>query len=146
MNSRSYRLHVNITTRVMVFAFLGFFTVLAVLMVAGLVEPSKQEEKIPTWAFSLFFLGVVGMFWFGVLSIPHRIHVAENGRIKFVSTIRKREVEALEIESIKPAGQFGFLVVTHSRGKITLLNQFDGFHEFISGLKTLNPSVELRGC
>jgi hypothetical protein len=26
------------------------------------------------------------------------------------------------------------------------LYYFDGFHDFISNLKTMNPSVELRGC
>ena len=52
-----------------------------------------------------------------------------------------------EIESIKPySSQFGFLIVRTSGGKIRLLNQFDGFHDFILKLKTANPAVELRGC
>jgi hypothetical protein len=54
---------------------------------------------------------------------------------------------AMEIESIKPqGGKFGFLVVRTSQGKINLLNQFDGFHEFIIQLKASNPSIEIRGC
>ena len=75
------------------------------------------------------------------------ISVSETGEITFISLLRRRSVSGGEIESIKPdRGQFGFLVVRAANRKIRLLNQFDGFHEFIINLKAINPSVELRGC
>jgi hypothetical protein len=53
----------------------------------------------------------------------------------------------MEIQSIKPErSQFGFLVIRHTGGKIKILNQFDGFHEFIADVKGNNPLIELRGC
>ena len=61
--------------------------------------------------------------------------------------MRKKLVRSTDIKSIKPEpSQFGFFVVTHKTGRIVVLNQFDGFHEFIGELKRSNPSVELRGC
>ena len=46
-----------------------------------------------------------------------------------------------------PSGQFfGFLVVRTKNKKIKILNQFDGFHDFILNLKSKNPLIELRGC
>ncbi len=97
--------------------------------------------------FGVLLLGISGWIWYWILSIPHKIAVYENGQIEFVSFLRSKRIAPLEIELIKPeATQFGFLIVKTSRGKIRLLNQFDGFHDFIAYLKAHNPSVQLRGC
>jgi hypothetical protein len=93
-----------------------------------------------------FWLGAIG---FGVVlsgRIPTRIELAGDGRIRFRGLLRRIEVQATEIESIKPRAQLGLLSLKHSGGRILLINQFDGFHEFLVALKGLNPSVELRGC
>jgi hypothetical protein len=34
----------------------------------------------------------------------------------------------------------------HDAGRVVLVNQFDGFHEFLTALEATNPSVEIRGC
>ena len=44
------------------------------------------------------------------------------------------------------SGQLGFLTIKTGYGKVRILNQFDGFHEFLLWLKTNSPSIELRGC
>jgi hypothetical protein len=86
-------------------------------------------------------------FWYFVLSIPNKINVYDNIEIEFVSLIRKKRVSPADIESIQPqASQFGFLLIKTSHGKIRILNQFNGFHEFISNLKANNPAIQLQGC
>jgi hypothetical protein len=70
----------------------------------------------------------------------------DDGAIDFISMIRKVQMQATEITSIKPAnGTFGFLIVTGKKN-VRLLAQFDDFHEFVSKLKQYNPSVIIRGC
>jgi hypothetical protein len=67
--------------------------------------------------------------------------------VEFISLLRRRTVRAQEIRSIKPAGaHVGFLVARTDRGRIRLLAQFDGFHDFLSRLKAMHPGLELRGC
>jgi hypothetical protein len=52
-----------------------------------------------------------------------------------------------EINSIKPYGsQFGFPQIKTNTGKIRLLKQFDGFHDFLLNLEIVNPTVEIKGC
>jgi hypothetical protein len=82
-----------------------------------------------------------------VLSLPHKIMFHQDGTIEFISVLRRRSVLARDVVSIKPEGTaYGFLVVRTARSKIRLLAQFDGFHDFLTRLKAINPTVELRGC
>ena len=100
---------------------------------------------MPPQFFGLIWLGMLGVAWYQALSTPHRIDVSEAGRIEFGSVLRKRVVEALEIESIKPGSSASVIsraVTAQVRGKVTLVNRsIDGFHEFIADLKDRNPNV-----
>jgi hypothetical protein len=131
--------------KLMIFGMLGLFAIVGLLLVSGVFF--SAEENGPPRIFGVFWLGMIGWNWYWILSLPHKITVSETGEITFISLLRRRSVTGAEIESIKPdRGQFGFLLVRTGNRKIRLLNQFDGFHDFISNLKTMNPSVELRGC
>jgi hypothetical protein len=131
--------------KLMIFGMLGLFTIVGLLLVSGLFL-SAQGNGTPRF-FGILWLGMVGWNWYWILSFPHKITVSETGEITFTSLLRRRSVSGAEIESIKPdRGQFGFLVVRTANRKIRILNQFDGFHDFIINLKATNPSVELRGC
>jgi hypothetical protein len=95
----------------------------------------------------IFWLGMLSWVWYWILSIPYKIQVHETTEIEFIGLIRRRRIKAMEIQSIKAErSQFGFLVIRHTGGKIKILNQFDGFHEFIADVKGNNPLIELRGC
>jgi hypothetical protein len=78
--------------------------------------------------------------------IPFEIQV-ENDTGVFRSILGKRVVPLSEISSIR-ASRFslGYVGVTHANGTTYLINQMDGFHEFVTTVKSLNPSVIVRGC
>jgi hypothetical protein len=106
-----------------------------------------QPAKGPPLPFMLFWVAGVSWFFFTVLRIPHTIRVHDGGRIEFVSPLRRWDVPVHEITYVGPErGHIGILIVRSSAGKIRLLNQFDGFHRFLTELETLNPGIEFRGC
>jgi hypothetical protein len=138
---RVYRLYLPGLLKAVVFAIPIFFTLLGLLMIAGAFPDS------PPRVIGVIWLAFVGVFWWRISTIPHRIDVFADGRIVFVCLARRIPVLTSAVRSIKPAGnQIGFFVLRHDRGRILLLGQFDGFHEFLSRLKVANPAVELRGC
>jgi hypothetical protein len=103
--------------------------------------------KAPPPLVGVIWLAFVCFYLFWILSLPLRITLAQDGRIEFISPLKRRLVLAGEIRSIKPHGsQIGFFLVRTDRAKIRLLAQFDGFHDFLTRLESLHPGVELRGC
>jgi len=142
---RTYSLYMSIYLKLVLFGTLGLFTVIGLLAALGPAIAFWDDD--PQWLFGIFWLAILCWLWYVILSIPHRITVHADDQIEFVSILRRKQFLPLEIKSIKPeASQFGFLAVKTNRGKVRLLNQFDGFHEFLTNLKAKNPSVELRGC
>jgi hypothetical protein len=143
---RTYNLYVQRSLKVVIVAVLIILLLIALLLFSGVLKDRRGEG--PPWFVGVFFLAVAGFngyYW--VLLIPHTIEVVDDGYVEFVSLVRKKRVATRDIRSIVPyAGQFGFLTIRTDHGKVLLLNQFDGFHEFLSWLKMNNPSVELRGC
>lgn len=128
---------------------LGLLLVAFVGGAAALITWSltSQHPKAPPLAVGLIWFGIVIIYLFFFLSMPHRITLASDGTVEFISLWRRRTVRAEEIKSIRPEGsQFGFFMVRTERGKIRLLAQFDGFHDFLSRLQAMHPGVELRGC
>jgi hypothetical protein len=143
---KTYHLYIQRTLKVMIVVILVFLVVISLLLFSGALKDKRGNG--PPWFMGIFFLAVVGFngyYW--VLRIPHRIEVSANSDVEFISLVRRKRIAAREIRSIVPAGsQVGFLVVRTDSGKVHILNQFDGFHDFLLWLKTNNPSVELRGC
>lgn len=143
--AKTYDLYLSRTTKVLVIALLGILGIVGLLLAVSAFSDGKDpwSERVG----GLLFLAVVAWNAYWVLSLPQRISVSETGQIEFRSPLRRRRVTSGEVVSIRPAGgQFGFLTVRTARGKIRLLNQFDGFHDFLTELKARNPAVELRGC
>jgi hypothetical protein len=138
---RIYPLYLPGPVKFILFPMLVALTLLGVLMIAGVF--SDPQSRV----FGSVCLVVVGVLWFKVLTIPHRIEVKRDGTFTFVSLLRRIQVSPQSVRSIKPASsRLGFFVLKHSGGTIHLLGQFDGFHEFLSALRISNPGVELRGC
>jgi hypothetical protein len=108
---------------------------------------SHEDPTAPIFLIVVWPMLMVAWFWYFVLSTPYRTVFAPDGDITFISILRRKKGDASEIVSIKPAFNYmGFLFVRSSRGKVRLLNQFDRFHEFISKLKSMNPTLTVRGC
>lgn len=91
---------------------------------------------------------IAGWNFYYIFSFPHRITLSDTDEILFTSLLRSRKISVAEIKSIKPDPSqfFGFLIIKTQNRKIKILNQFDGFHDFILNLKVKNQSIELRGC
>ena len=97
-----------------------------------------------------------GLVWLGVLwwllmlvgcyrqvRVPHTIEVSDAGAIRFVGKFRDSSIQPQDVISVKGGGLFA--EVKHTNGKILLLQQSTGFHEFLTELKRANPSVAMRG-
>lgn len=144
-DTKTYPLYLSIYFKLTVFVPLSLFTVGGLLVALGPAIAAWDDG--PPWFVGIFWLVILCWLWYLVLSIPRRIVVHPDDQIEFVSVLRRKRFLPLEVKSVKPeATQFGFLLVQTNRGKVRLLNQFDGFHEFLTDLKAKNPSVELRGC
>jgi hypothetical protein len=143
-DQKVYPLYLDLTTKVVPFVILVMFIALGAPMIVG----GLTVHGGPPFAFALLWTGIIGIVGYQLFSIPYRIAVNEQtSEVEFVSLLQSKRWRATDIISIKPVrGQVGFLAVTSRVGKVKLLNQFDGFHEFIAWLKAHNPSVDLRGC
>jgi hypothetical protein len=145
MEAAEYRLYQN-------WSFIMMAWVAPILMSIGggialCVSILRPPQGGPPAPFLVFWLAIVGWFWFRFLRLPRRIVTHPDGRIEFIGPITRVEISARDISSIRPErGQMGFITVVHASGKVRLFNQFDGFHEFLSRLKSAQPSVEFRGC
>ncbi len=143
--AKTYDLYLSRTTKVLVVVLLGIFVVVGLVLAVNAFSDGKDPWSARVGG--LLFLAVVAWNAYWVLSLPQRISVSETGEIEFRSPLRRRTVTSGEVVSIRPdGGQFGFLTVRTARGKIRLLNQFDGFHDSLTELKARNPAVEIRGC
>jgi hypothetical protein len=81
------------------------------------------------------------------LRIPFEIKIHDDNMIEFRSLLRKTIISPVEIKSVRAKRYtLGFIDVVHQGGTVHLLSQMDGFHEFISTLKSLNPAVQIQGC
>lgn len=143
---KTYELYLSHFFKFFIFGMLGLFTMIGVIILGiGIFFP---EANGPPWFIGFFFLVIVTWNFYYIFSFPYKIAVSWTGEISFISVLKRRQLSMAEIKSIKPdPGQFfGFLIVKTENKKIKILNQFDGFHEFIQKLKESNPSVELRGC
>jgi len=144
-SAREYHLYIQPHLKILIFGLLTLFAVMGLLMLTGVFH--SPHGNGPPRLIGLIWICIVIWYWYLVLTIPHTITVSESGLVEFKSFFRKQLTAMREINSIKPyGGQFGFLQIKTSTGKIRIVNQFDGFHDFVSQLKAVNPSVELRGC
>ncbi len=129
---------------VLVLVVVGFVGMAAAFIVISTLAPSPKAPPLPV-GIALLVVAVVYLVW--ILSLPYRITLAEDGTVEFIGLLKRRTVRTEEIRSIKSQGfQFGFFIVQTDRGKIRILAQFDGFHDFLTRLEALHPGVELRGC
>jgi hypothetical protein len=111
------------------------------------VLSSAQIDDPVTFPFLLAWIGFVGFLAYQMLRMPSVIEWHGDGTVSFLGPARTLRVSISGIQSIRPGGNgLGFLEIRFAGGKLNLLNQFQGFHDFLSRLKIENPDIELRGC
>ncbi len=121
--------------------------IVAVFGGAGGAVMLAHGPKPPSPIFGVILLAMVALYLLWILALPNRITLSQDGAIEFISVLQRRAVRAQEIVCIRPSNsRLGFFVVSTANAKIRILAQFDGFHEFLTRLQAMNPTVELKGC
>jgi hypothetical protein len=139
----TYRLSRQIL--VFLYGLLAFMTLLGLVLVLNVVL--RGGDRGPQSVVLVLWLGVLAWVWYAYLRIPYAIHWPEDGTIEITSPLRRLTLAPRDIVSLK--GMFlspGFLKLRHTGGKIILLAQMDGLHEFIIRVKAANPQVEVGAC
>ena len=144
---RTYQLYLSLFFKIIVFGILGLLIAIGVLFIASDIF-FLSDNNSPPWLFGLLIIVIAALNSYWIFSFPHRIVISETGEIIFKGLVRQRRTSAAEIESIKadPSQFFGFLIIKTKHDKIMILNQFNGFHDFIVNVKMKNPAIQLRGC
>jgi hypothetical protein len=92
---------------------------------------------------------VVGMFFHFALRIPIEITINEDQEVEFRGRLRTIAVPVSDIVMIRTGEWFDpnrfQAVLRHKEGKLTLINQFSDFADFLATVKELNPSIEIKG-
>ena len=96
-----YNLYLPWGTKITSFLPVGIFTLVAILLLSGLLKNARGE---PPQFIGFFFLIGAAWFWYFATSIPYRMNVQGNLEIEFVSLIRRWRLSPLEIVAIKPYG------------------------------------------
>lgn len=122
---------------------IGMFGIAAAA--TGAFGPDADASWIVIWVF--VFVLISGLYAsYSWLSFPYEIRMQEN-TIEFRSLVRNRAVPVAAIRSMRAKPYtLGFVDLRHERGTIHLVSQMDGFHEFVSSVKSLNPAAEIEGC
>jgi hypothetical protein len=142
--NKVYQLYLTPSFKFMLVFGLVVFVGMSIFII--FLAPGFRGRSGPPPFFGVFWIAGMMCYLFWVFRIPHKIILHGDGLIEFISVVRQIKVQAGDVKSIKPEGAtYGFLVVRAGR-KIRLLAQFDDFHDFVSNLKALNPSIVLRGC
>jgi hypothetical protein len=143
---KSYPLFVPIRQKLLVLGILLLLTLLVPAMYLRGLRAQATDAGPPGFIL-LPWLLIMGWNWWVVLTLPHEIRLSEDGRIAFVSVLRTVTVGVPDLLSIRPiAFSTGFYTIRHRGGRLRVLLQFDGFHDFLTRVKGMNPSLQVRGC
>jgi hypothetical protein len=128
------------------------YTILALMILGGAVFLALflytgKPEGLPGLLFAFFWTGALSWTWYAYLRIPVEISIDETSRVHCRSLIKRHSLSVGDILSIKaPMLSPGFVNVRHRGGMIHLMSRMDGFHDLIATLKSINPSIEVKGC
>ncbi len=104
---------------------------------------TRPDEAPPGW-FIVIWLGAVAVGVYKQATMPYGIAILDSGLVRFLGAFRTSEVAAADIRSVASLGG-SFIQVKHVGGRIMMLNQITGLHEFLTELKRVNPTVQIKG-
>jgi hypothetical protein len=102
------------------------------------------------WYQSLFWPA-----WFCILAFAayrqataaREIVVHERDEIEFIAFLTRVRISARNIRSVRlRPGRYTDVVVEHADGRVYLAGSFTRFHQFLTELEQVNPSVDVSGC
>lgn len=129
-----------------------YLVMLSALVLAGVVGivvtafGKLDPNGPPVWVFIMVFAFALfnAYMW---LRFPFEIKIRDDNLIEFRSIFRRVIISPGTIQAVRAKRYaLGFVDVVHEKGKVHLLNHIDGFHEFLTTLKSLNPAVKVQGC
>jgi hypothetical protein len=126
-------------SRYISFLVLGSFAVATIFFIYLGVDIVRSSGN--QW-FYVIFMCLVVLGWYQYLRMPFEIKIADN-QIEFRSLLKKTIVTPRDIKSIKSFG--GMVKIKHAQGSLMLYTYMNGFHEFISTVKSLNPAIDFKG-
>jgi hypothetical protein len=146
--------------RVVPVALAGFALSDATVVITGvamlLLVPGYSLS--PSWAggaaggfFTLLLFGVLvaGPLSLYFFRIPFEIGFTDEPMIELRSWLRTQRLSPYEVISIRTGGwndpRALNMVIKYKGGKLCLSNSFSNFRDFLLTLKSLNPSVEIKG-
>jgi hypothetical protein len=117
------------------------------------LRPFSIAEMATAFAAGLgsLLMGMVvcGMFFHFALRIPIEIIIDDDQVVCFRGRIRTVTIPVRDILTIQTGRWFDpnrfQLDVVHKRGKLTMINQFSEFTDFLAAVRELNPSIEIKG-
>jgi hypothetical protein len=120
------------------------YGMLAVLVVLTAFAPFVVASRANRNWFTIVWLGILAWFWFNALvRAAYRIDVVGEA-VEIRSLARCRHTTLSGIRSIK-SRQAGFVTIRFDGGRFDLIGAVDGFHDFVTRVKSANPAVELQG-
>jgi hypothetical protein len=85
------------------------------------------------------------LFYVRLPKMPTQIDVSNDGWVQFQGRNGTQNVHVASIRSIGQGIGRGTLKVGHEKGKIRMPNRVEGFYDFLSTVKSLNPAITIRG-
>src|SRR5258708_28926410 len=140
-----YRLYIARPLLIVYLLFILSWPLIGVVGIAAAVFGLFGPDRSAVWLF-VIVLGIGLFSSYRWLRFPFEIRV-NDGMVEFRSVVRKTVVPVAEIRSVRAKRYtLGFVDVRHGRGTVHLINQMDGFHDFVYTVKSLNPAAKIEGC
>ena len=98
-------------------------------------------------ALAVVLLPIVALVYLLVLLTVTRITVGQDGALTFhralgIKTVAPHDVVRISLGALVFSN---LTFITHSGGRVVVLQPMTGFHEIVTLVKTANPSVDLSG-
>ena len=131
--------------RVGSFAYLFVaFTILFTFV--GLLAVLPDAVRNPdNRVFDAIWLAVLGWFCFNILRSPYEARLGPDGRVAFRGLVRRVVLDATAIREIRGLGLNAGIRIEHASGRLWLRVPFTENFDFLTQIRQLNPSVEIRG-
>lgn len=129
-------------------SLLAFLTLVGLALTVQLLlqVPSRYPYNPVITAFMAVWGLLLLWSWYTYLTTPFEIVYDAGDSIAFRSAVRRTSLRAQEITSIMtgPLSPY-FIRIRHTGGTLNVLNQIDGFHEFLMRVKAVNKHVQVKG-
>jgi hypothetical protein len=95
------------------------------------------------FALVFMFFSIGAAVWiYGALDACYRIELFDDGWCEFRSLLRRRRLHAQQIVSVQQDEDEDFVRLRYRGGKVRIAEP-DGFDDFLSRLRQLNPAVQV---